>query len=417
MTLVMCLAATFLSTAPSLNVPMQLVMIGLAYVTLLGAVMRRSMPLSAPIFFLIMYGLVAAALAAMTEHSLGSAIKGTAFAALAVVAASATELSGPHRSARVALSWFPTLVCGVALTGFAVDRADAYLNYGGGFSRLTIPFVQTHPNTLGAIAALGLCVAIWRITQGERTVGSITALIFAIPVIVLTYSRSALLDALVAGVVILLLLRRQLRAIILLAAPVVTAAVILGDRLMTLLARTQTSEQLADLSGRIPLWQVGLTAWLANPLVGTGYGNGANQAIHRSGVYLAYDVSTTDNVLLDALLETGVVGGLMMLLALLSALWTVLAVRRARMIRSRQRTTAISAAMVVAIVVFHGMGAGGPGRFHVLTALLVIGVTILKKQACPGDENVLVGRVRPTPAGESGPASLSHGRSAIEEQH
>lgn len=417
MTLVMCLAATFLSTAPSLNVPMQLVIIGLAYVTLLGALMRRSMPLSAPTFFLVMYGLVAATLAVLTEHSLGSAIKGTAFAALVVVAVSATDLSGPHRSARVALTWFPALVCGIALVGFAVDRPDAYLNYGGGFSRLTIPFVQTHPNTLGAIAALGLGVAIWRITQGERTVGSIAALISAVPTIVLTYSRSALLDVLVAGAVVLILLRRQLRAIALLAAPVVTAAVILGDRLVAVLARTQTTDQLADLSGRIPLWQVGLTAWLANPLFGTGYGNGANQAIHRSGVYLAYDVSTTDNVLLDALLETGVVGGLMMLLALLSALWKVLAVRRARMIRSQRRTTAISAAMVVAIVVFHGMGAGGPGRFHVLTAMLVIGVTILKVQARQRDENVSAGPVHPATVGKFEPASLCRGRSVIEEQH
>lgn len=381
--ILLVLILAFAATSSAVSVALQLGALVIAYVVVLGRLVNSRVQLhSFAVAFLVFSG--AAALSATASAvPASSLVKGLSLGALVLVAAlvvtpCATTRASLKSTAMSLYVWFPAAVAATALTGLALNRSKSLVAYEAGFNRLTIPYFNTHPNTLGTICAIGIFAVAYRWWHGERSAIRVAILTAEVAVLALTYSRSAVIDLLVAAMVLAMITRRQIRTLLIVAAPTIVLLAVFGDKLLEVALRTQSVEQILELSGRLRLWNAGYQAWLAHPLLGTGYAIGATSAIAASGLYLAYDVSTTDNVLLDALLETGAIGGGAILMAYLIAVRSVWRIRRQRGLGINVPTPVNEAVVVSMMVMFHAVGAGGVGRFHVLLVMLVASMTLVQ---------------------------------------
>lgn len=344
----------------------------LAYVMALGVVAsRRRVRVPAPILFLVGFGLGAAISATVSSDPLMSLIRAVAFLGLLVCAFLVAEKAEPLYLASTAFVVIPASLSVLSLALAVVSPARVFAA-GEGFQRLFLPVFSLHPNTLGAVAAIGIVVAIGRATApAARRWVWFAVITVELLALLLTYSRSSLLDIVVGLLVFAYVVRRAMPLIFVVGGVAAVVIATVGDTLLSLLLRTQGVEAIGGLSGRRDIWEVALEAWSSNPLRGIGYGEGAATVLESSGLYLSYSVSTTDNFLIDALLETGPIGAIMVLGLYVAAFREI---RRARIIQaadSATRRLSAEFAAVVAMILVHALGSGGVGRFHVLAVLLV----------------------------------------------
>src|SRR5262249_41547123 len=99
---------------------------------------------------------------------------------------------------------------------------------------------------------------------------------------------------------------------------IVGLAVVPGSPVAHFVLRGQTFEQMLTLTGRINTWASALSTWSHRPLQGYGYYAG-----HRFAVPVprsAREVSNLDNTWVEALVDTGLLGASLLVLAITAGL-------------------------------------------------------------------------------------------------
>lgn len=385
-------AVPIISGIEGLAGPARALALGLAYFAILGVLAaRKRVRVPTPVMFLFGFGLVAAASALVSVDPKASLLRAGAFLALIICAFLAAEASDSSRLAASAFVLFPASLSALALA-LAIFLPSFVFAEANGFPRLSLPLFSLHPNTLGAIVAIGVVVAIGRArAHAARRWVWLAVLALELPVLLLTYSRSSLLDVFVGLLVFAYVTRRATPAILFTGCVAVLLTATVGDALLSLVLRGQEIAAIEGLSGRRDIWGVALEAWRASPLIGLGYGEGAATVLESSGLYLSYSVSTTDSFFLDALLETGSVGAVMVLGIYVSVFRGIWVLRRAQAPHRSTRRLGAEFAAVSAMILVHALGSGGVGRFHVLAVLMVFAVVGLWRSSHP----CAVGTVHP----------------------
>ncbi len=357
--------------------------VGLAYLAILGAVgARKRVRVPIPILLYVGFGLTAAASALASTDPTASLLRAIAFLSLIVCAFLVAERSDTGRLAASAFVLLPASLSVLSLA-LAISLPSLVFVEANGLRRLSLPLFSLHPNTLGAVAAIGIVVAIGRArSSAKRRWLWFALLALELPVLLLTYSRSSLLDLVVGLLVFAYVMRRATPVILLTGCVAATLVGIAGDAFLSLLLRGQEVTAIEGLSGRRDIWDVALGAWRASPLTGIGYGEGAATVLESSGLYLSYSVSTTDNFFLDALLETGPVGAVMVLGFYVSTSIGIWKSRRLPVPHQSAHRLGAEFAAVSAMILVHALGSGGVGRFHLLAVLLVYAVVGLWRSRC-----------------------------------
>jgi O-antigen ligase len=243
-----------------------------------------------------------------------------------------------------AIAFLAFALCVTALAGglVAPDRAWPAEGLGMWSMRGVVP--QINANMLGqlggmvaVIAAARLMIGIGRGRAGEWIVLSI-----GLAALLLAYSRTALITAPLVLVLTALAFRRW-TALLLMAASPGGIALVLADPLRTYLARGQSPDLFATLSGRTLMWEEGLAAASRSPIIGHGFFVGHKYVERRGGIGFA----TMDNTHVETLINLGAIGLVLVLAIAVFALghsW-----RLAR--ESRRSAAAIEIALVLFVTV------------------------------------------------------------------
>ncbi|CAB4786751.1 unannotated protein [freshwater metagenome] len=343
-----------------------------AYILVLGALRRPE--LGWRIAFPLVLFTGAALISALNSSNMVSVIgRAGVFGSLVLVTASAAYRYPVKASCRWCFIWIPSGISLIALVLSLVDPSNAYLKSESGISRLSIPLVYLHPNTLGVLAVTGLVATfMYRRLFTDRSLLFVGVLAINTSVLLLSGSRSALVDLVAGAFVIGFLRRAALRRLFMFCLVVLVLLLFARNGLQGAVLRGQETSQFAKLSGRIPIWEAAGRAIRSAPVTGVGYSNGAREALEGTDISLSYSVSTSDNVFIDALLECGVLG----LIAI-----CMVAGRVARLLaRSRQLVNPsvdlLVCCAVAAMVLVHSLTSSGLIRFSPLLAELVLSLVL-----------------------------------------
>jgi O-antigen ligase len=208
---------------------------------------------------------------------------------------------------------------GIAASLYGIYLLHDAPQMGGEYGRLMINVADRaiDPNHFAnsLLAPLAIAaVALLNARKPSRIFFSGIALVIIMAGIVVSLSREAILAAVVLAGVLLWFSRRRIVGLVV-AVPVMAAIVLLFPQIGTRMGEAISSGG----AGRTSIWQVGLLAWQQHPFFGWGAG-GALDAYDRNylAVFQYYNAGWTrppHNTPLHALIELGVVGGVLMALA------------------------------------------------------------------------------------------------------
>lgn len=294
-----------------------------------------------------------------------SLIKGIAWASLFIlVALSLSEreaLSGEWTIARGGAESAARLL-GAVIPLFFMVALLASLLIGHGFlvpettgiPQLTPTLLGMHPNTFAFYLVLGVLTLVWS-REDLWTLRDLLGFIALAALVLMTRSRTALVLVAI-GLLIMMMTRGGRRArwaggLLLICVAVAVALEVVP---LEFLMRGQGESEVAQLSGRLPLWDAALAGVRERPWLGWGFGVGPEIAIERHATtYLAYSVSTSDNMFLDVALAGGMV---------LLAAWVLLILGMvARMVaasRSKSNWSGLLVACAFVVLVRSTLGSG-----------------------------------------------------------
>lgn len=201
------------------------------------------------------------------------------------------------------------LVTGYGLFGWLTGRAQ--------IDGMLIS-VYRWKNTLGYMLAMSLTVVVWALLVGRHTVGrraGWTMLgLLQLAVLLLSYTRAALVAVAISSVVLAVAFRR-IRMLPIGAAALVVILVVGGHQIVTrYLSIVQPSTYLAGtLSGRRELWQATVAMISQRPILGYGFGStvfphAARAFAAQTGDFRAVHNSHAHNLFLEATVEMGLLG-------------------------------------------------------------------------------------------------------------
>lgn len=247
--------------------------LGLSFVLALVLNPRIRLSPSAFLFMLTVLVVVTIASSMRLEAGVGSILRCARFAVfVATLWLLSTWWRGDLRFVRYHLMTLGAVLLSV-LAGFLIAPGRA-ISASGRLSGVIYPIPATHVGQYAAIAT-GLVVILW---LARRVDGRSCALLVVpwIGLMLLSYTRTALLGLAVALVVVLLgfaVRESRARLTLVLGAGVVTAvALAFGSAIAVWLRRGQPDEQIANLTGREAVWSqlFELQRDLLTELIGTG---------------------------------------------------------------------------------------------------------------------------------------------------
>ncbi|HSL75091.1 MAG TPA: O-antigen ligase family protein [Ilumatobacteraceae bacterium] len=181
------------------------------------------------------------------------------------------------------------------------------------------------PTDLGRIAAFGVVVSALAAasTTGRGRVVHSAAMVVALLALVSSGTRLVILGLLIVGAVAAI--RRRTAASVLVAAVTTTAlvaAMVFPSSLAESVARPgEPAAHVLEFAGRTPVWSAALDLVANRPLLGHGWM--ANEVVFREAFIadiIDFEAFTGHNMVVGVLVDLGVVGATLLLLALI-ALW------------------------------------------------------------------------------------------------
>lgn len=355
----------------SIAYPLSAVLVVIGYAVLLGTISGHRMSVPLPTRWLLVFSFTSGALCLINGGGVQGALKACTFGCTVLVVASALSRIHPETTVKVLFCWVPYCVAVVALVCAAIFPGSSFQVSTDGVRRLSLPIVATHPNTLAAIAAVGLlsAVTLRHSIPRRRLIAMVGA---SCGVLILTGSRSAIVDLIAGAAISTVLFGNFGRVTIRLVAVAGVTFALAGNLVITFIFRSQSIYQLSELSGRRPIWSVAVAEGLQNPILGSGYLSGAASVVANSSLYLSYSVSTTDNILLDAFVESGAVAFLALLLAYVSFVFGLARARICfRLVRDSTARASGLGMVVAGSMLVHGLSSGGLTRLSPLAIVLI----------------------------------------------
>jgi O-antigen ligase len=178
-----------------------------------------------------------------------------------------------------------------------------------------------HPTVLGVLAGVGFFYCIFFLKGKRRLLAS--AFFFA--VLLLTYSRGALLGAIAAGTLCLLVDRRtRARTVVGIIVVIFLLSVLvtqLSEEFISILSRGQDIENLASLSGRVAVWSAGRQMFLERPLLGYGFIAGPKEFLNDYTTVAYWAPPHAHNEFLQSALSGGIFAAILTSFIYLRALY------------------------------------------------------------------------------------------------
>jgi len=233
-------------------------------------------------------------------------------------------------AAKFSLREFLSIVVCVC-TSFSLIGILAEISTGNFRPGSSYRFVgTTHPNT-EAIFASFLCLIsrLYFSKLGTRNFWGLGIFVFGMAVVLMTKSRTTLLGLLVSLLITQTLVIRGANRLLLIFALLVLASLALAGSSMIsrgssgLLGKTANmgrSDESSTLSGRLPLWEELLVSINKKPILGYGYlAYWDSKQVEYLSERLGWEIPHGHNAYLDTLLDGGIVGFSLVLLAMLFA--------------------------------------------------------------------------------------------------
>ncbi len=230
-----------------------------------------------------------------------------------------------------------------------------------------IPYV--HHTLLGFMSGVLLVWFTCRLLGPSSASGlpSVIAML-ALVTLVFSQSRSALAASVVAVGLVLLLTQRGWLLLVLLGWLGLVLALVWPDELLAYVLRGQSPELFQTLTGRTRLWDLAVELGNQSPIIGHGYYTGVrlelSEIAQQVGVYS--NVSTTDNGLLRAYVELGLIGLALLCVAIAGVF--VACLRLLACGEPASRLVGIEGAGVLVLVIARTMS--GPG-VEILSLVLI----------------------------------------------
>jgi len=269
-------------------------------------------PLSAPVILFFLYSLYAGISTLYSPEPMQTAWK--SFELLVVLMFGLSLYQGCRNNPMNAVSLVNGLVyiafalCLMSIVGGIVAPEHAWRDWGLlGLGERSMAGVapSVNPNMLGQLGAMVILVGIsgfLRITK-EYRIGSAFVIAVGLASLLLAYSRTSIISTIIFSAFILFLLRKT--SILVLLIPLgAIIGVLMAEPFMTYLARGQSAEQFASMSGRTYMWDAALNAWELSPWFGHGYYVGHKYVVLGGGRFL----ETADNTYVETLVNLGVMG-------------------------------------------------------------------------------------------------------------
>lgn len=212
------------------------------------------------------------------------------------------------------------------LIGVAAELRFGYFRPGANYR-----FIGTsHPNTEAVFASL-LCLAsrMFLSKFGWGNFFGIALFVFGMLVVWYTKSRTTLAGLLLSLVIIQTLVIRGSSRVLLLAGLLAFAS--LGLAATTMISQSSTGalgrvatmgrqDDVSSLSGRLPLWEELITSVEKKPILGYGYlAFWDSKKVESLSATFRWEIPHAHNLYLDVLLDGGIIGLTLVLLAILTA--------------------------------------------------------------------------------------------------
>jgi len=286
-------------------------------------------------------------------------------------------------AAKFSLREFLAIVACVC-TSFSVLGILAEISTGNFRPGSNYRFVgTTHPNT-EAIFASFLCLIsrLYFSRLGTRNLWGFGIFFFGMAVVLMTKSRTALAGLLVSMLIAQTLIIRGANRLLLITGLLVLASLALAGSSMIsrgssgFLGKTANmgrSDESSTLSGRLPLWDELLVSINKKPILGHGYlAYWDSKQVEYLSERLGWEIPHGHNAYLDTLLDGGIVGFSLVLLAILLAF-----IQAGRLYAIRDRIEYAIVFGLLAYAVIHGLAESifklpGFGLFVVITCCFLM---------------------------------------------
>ncbi len=306
---------------------------------------------------------------------------------LALISAIVVTVRSVHDYRRL-VNWTWTLLgllVASAWVGAIVDPADGLLSGGTNIGPLAVRLEGVIPsvdaNTIGEICAILALVSLHRILddpEAKNNRGWYGGLLSASLVTLVFSQTRAAMAAFVVGLVLLLLVTRRFVLTGVLAALSTMGAVIavtftnFGRTFTDFLLRGQTTQSVEGLSGRVDVWLASFEAFAKRPWIGYG-GFAGSRFVVLPYIPSQAAASSALSTYLDSLVDLGVLGPLIIVVALVAAAWFLFQTTRNRHIDFPDRPLAVEMFVVLAVIIVRSFVTANIVGHPALQFLTVIG--------------------------------------------
>jgi O-antigen ligase len=276
------------------------------------------------------------------------------------------------------------LLVASAWVGAIIDPADGLLS-GTNIGPLTVRLEGVMPsvdaNTIGEICAILALVSLHRILDDPEAKSSRAwyggLLSASLVTLIFSQTRAAIVAFVVGLIVLLLVTRRFVLTGILAALSTMGAMIVLtftnfGGTLADFLNRGQTTQSVRGLSGRVDVWQASFEAFARRPWIGYG-GFAGSRFVILPYIPSQAAASSALSTYFDSLLDLGVWGPLIIMVALVSAGWFLFQTTRNRHIDPLDRPLAVEMLVVLAVIIVRSFVTANIVGHPALQFLTVIG--------------------------------------------
>ncbi|MGB8591623.1 MAG: O-antigen ligase family protein, partial [Candidatus Acidiferrales bacterium] len=254
------------------------------------------------------------------------------------------------------------LLVASAWIGAIVDPADGLLageNLGPLTVRLEGVMPSVDANTIGEICAILALVALHRILddpESKHNRGWYAGLLLAsLGTLVVSQTRAAM-AAFVVGLAVLLFVTRRfgltaaLGGVSAIGVAIALTFTNFGQTFSDFLLRGQSTQQVQGLSGRLEVWQASFDAFLHRPWIGYG-GFAGSRFVVLPGLAYQVGASSALSTYVDSLLDLGIWGPLLIVIALAWAAWFLLRATRGYHVARSDRPLAIEMIVVLSVII------------------------------------------------------------------
>jgi O-antigen ligase len=304
---------------------------------------------------------------------------------LSLLACITTTLSSVEEYGRFA-NWTWTLLGLLVMSawvGAIFDPADALVeSYSYGPLRIRLEGVcpGIDANSIGEFCAILASIALCRILHDpERRFDRASYRILfsaALGTLIFTQTRAAVAAFLVSLVLLFLFTRRYVLGTVLgftmsLAGVILAWFTHFGSTVSSYLLRGQSVSEAEALSGRAKLWQFAIEKILEHPWMGYGgYAGGRFVVLPGLGIPGKTDVL---NTLVESVLDVGVLGALVLVVALGAIGWQLMWASRDPLLSPAERHFAIEILIVLTIVSIRSLVSGNITSHPAVAFLTVLG--------------------------------------------